>query len=261
VLLGVAPLTDGYLVSMADITRLKELDRLKTDLVANVSHELRSPLATIKAYTELLLDGLVPDETTERRFLAIIDGQAERLSQCITNLLDLARVEAEGYVVSRERFPLRAFAREAFDAVSLRALSKEVQLDIEMPEQELALIGDRPILFSSLKNLLDNAVKYSGPGSRVSVRFAYSKSGLAIAVADEGPGVSENEIERIFEKFYRARAAQGARPEGSGLGLVIAREAARAHGGAVTVTSKLGVGSTFTLFLPSSMIELADRAL
>jgi two-component system phosphate regulon sensor histidine kinase PhoR len=258
--MGVAPVPDGYLVSMADITRLKELDRLKTELVANVSHELRSPLASIKAYTELLLDGLVPDEATERRFLAIIDGQAERLSQCIGNLLDLARVEAEGYVVSRERFSLRSFAREAVEAVSLRAQSKEIELDVSVPEGDVLVNGDRPILFSSLKNLLDNAVKYSGPGTRVSVSFNVSDEGLTVIVDDEGAGIPDDELERIFEKFYRVSAAQGARPEGSGLGLVIAREAARVHGGDVTVASRVGEGSSFSLFLPAYMIERSSGA-
>jgi two-component system phosphate regulon sensor histidine kinase PhoR len=240
---------------MADITRLKDLDRLKTELVANVSHELRSPLASIKAYTELLLDELVPDPATNLRFLSVIDAQADRLGQCISNLLDLARVEADGYAVRRENFKLDAFLREAVDAVMLRAVSKEIEVELEFPDGEVRLNGDRPILFSSLKNLLDNAVKYSDANTQVTLAATLTDEGLTISIVDQGPGIPPGETERVFEKFYRVQSNERDRPEGSGLGLVIARQAARAHGGRVTVENNVDRGATFRLFLPADMVE------
>ncbi len=256
VMLGLAPLPDGYLISMADITRLKELDRLKTELVANVSHDLRSPLTAIKAYAELLLEGLDDKEETLRlQFLSVIDAEADRLSQCISNLLDLSRIQAEGYQLRPERFQLRSLVDDAVETVSLRFARHNITIVREGPEQETWLIADRAILHSMLKNLIDNAAKFSPDGSRVIVRSRRTAEGVAVDVQDFGPGIAEDQLEQIFEKFYRVSTSTRTGVEGSGLGLVIARQAAEAHGGDITVVSEPGEGSTFTVHLPKSVVD------
>jgi signal transduction histidine kinase len=261
VLVGAAPLPDGWLVSMADITRLKEVDRLKSELVANVSHELRAPLTSIKAYAELLLQDIDEgDEALRREFVQIIDAEAERLAACINNLLDLARVEAEGYQLRPEAFGLADFVRSTAAAVAPRATMRGVQLAVDTPVDGTTLHADRPILFSMLKNLVDNAVKFSAEGDAVHIRAGRAADGgVDIAVTDEGPGIPPDQLSAIFEKFFRVESATHAAVEGSGLGLVIARQAARAHGGEISVTSELGRGSTFRVHLPATIVA-ADGA-
>ncbi len=256
VLIGLARLPDGYLISMADITQLKELDRLKTELVANVSHELRSPLTAIKAYAELLLEGLdQQDDALRRQFLTVIDAEADRLSQCIGNLLDLARIEAEGYQLRPERFRLRSLIEDTVEAVAVRAATRSIHIQIEGPAEETWLVADRHILFSMLKNLVDNAAKFGPENSRVIVRSSRESDGLFISVQDSGPGIATEQLPHIFEKFYRVQSATHSGIEGSGLGLVIARQAAQAHGGDISVRSEVGQGTTFTVRLPASLID------
>ncbi len=257
VLLGVAALPDGLVVSLTDITRLKELDRLKSELVANVSHDLKAPLATIRAYTELLLEGLDDDDPALRQtFLSHIDDEVERLNGYITNLLDLARIEAEGFQPRREPLALRWLLDEAASAVAHRAAAQEVAVVVECPAEAVTLSADRHLLHSALTNLLGNAVKFSPRGARVVLKATTGPDGVRIAVADNGPGIAAESLPHVFEKFYRASSAA----EGSGLGLVIARQAARAHGGDVLVDSQTGQGSVFTVYLPPSTIVGAEMA-
>jgi signal transduction histidine kinase len=251
VLLGVARLPDGFVVSMTDISRLKAVDRLKSELVANVSHDLKAPLATIRAYTELLLEGLDEDDPALRQtFLQYIDGEVERLNGYITNMLDVARVEAEGFQPRRERLVLAKILEAAVAGARPRAAAKEVGIAVQLPAPGLEILADRHLVHALLANLIDNAVKFSPRGSTVTVSALAGPEGLRLAVADQGPGISPEELPHIFEKFYRATQAV----EGSGLGLVIARRAAQAHGGDVTVSSLPGQGSTFTALFPASAV-------
>jgi signal transduction histidine kinase len=254
VLLGVAPLPGGLVVSMTDITRLKEIDRLKSELVANVSHDLKAPLATIRTYAELLLEGLDEDDPALRRtFLRHIDAEVERLSGYITNLLDLARIEADGFQPRRERLGLAALLDETAATLRPRAAAADVTLLVELADPEAVLWVDRYLVRSLLVNLIDNAVKFSPPGGRVTVRAWLAEDGAHVAVADEGPGIAADQLAHVFEKFYRGSTSA----EGSGLGLVIAQRAARSHGGEVTVTSRPGQGSEFRVSLPPTAVAAA----
>lgn len=251
VLLGVAALPDGLVVSLTDITRLKDVDRLKNELVANVSHDLKAPLATIRAYTELLLEGLDhQDPDLRQTFLGHIDDEVERLNGYITNMLDLARIEAEGLQLRREPLSLSWLLEEAAAGVAQRAAAREITVAVELPKPDITLGADRHLLHSLLANLLGNAVKFSPRGERVTLRACSEQDGVRIAVADNGPGIPAAKLPHVFEKFYRGSFAT----EGSGLGLVIARQAAWAHGGDILVDSQEGQGSVFTVYLPSSTI-------
>ncbi len=255
-LVDVGRLPDGYLVSMTDVTRLKELDRLKTQLLANVSHELRAPLASIKAYAELLSEGLDYDDPALRKhFLAVIGQQTDRGVQTITNLLDLSRVEAEGYRLRIEPCDLRGILTDAIDAVTVRAAERHVSVVSQPAPPDIILRGDRGLLVTMLRNLLDNAVKFSPEGARVMIGASVRGPWIAIAVRDFGIGIPRSERAQLFQKFVRLPSAARISAEGIGLGLVIAYQVAKAHGGEITVHSAVNKGSTFTVRLPARLIE------
>jgi signal transduction histidine kinase len=223
--------------------------------VANVSHDLRSPLTAIRAYAELLQEGIgAGDMELERHFLSIIEGQVDRLGQTITNLLDLSRLEAEGYRDQRQEFVLDDLITEVVEAARPRASTRSVRLDVHGPAEKLVLTADRPILVTMLANLVDNAIKYSPDGSRVVVRAKRGGPHIILAVRDFGIGIPDEERPRLFQKFSRLPSASRLGVDGTGLGLVIAREAARAHGGDIRVRSASGRGSTFTVVLPASLL-------
>jgi PAS domain S-box-containing protein len=251
VLLGVAPLPEGCVVSMADITRLKDLDRLKSELVASVSHDLKAPLATIRAYTELLLEGLDGEDPALRQtFLRYVDAEVERLNGYITNMLDLERIEAQAFQLRTERLWLHELVQDAVSSVRPRSAARDIAVDVTPPPGPVAILADRHMLRAAVVNILDNAVKFSPEGGRVLVRAAQDASGVQIAIQDFGPGIPAEVLPHVFDKFFRASA----HVEGTGLGLVIARRAAQAHGGDVTVVSATGQGSTFTISLPPSVV-------
>ncbi len=261
VLLDIARLRDGYVVSMTDVTRLKEVDRLKTQLVANVSHELRSPLASIKAYAELLSEGLDEgDPALRERFLAVITQQADRVEQTVTNLLDLSRVEAEGYRLRLERCSLAQIIADAIDAVTVRAMERQVEMKVDPAPPDVTLLADRGLLLTMLRNLIDNAVKFSPERSRVLVGARRTRRCLAISVRDFGIGIPKSEQSLLFNKFVRLPSATRISAEGTGLGLVIAQQIARAHGGDIRVHSAVNEGSVFTVLLPDRLIAGGEAA-
>jgi signal transduction histidine kinase len=258
VLLGVGQLPEGFVISMTDITRLKEVDRLRSELVANVSHDLKGPLATIRAYTELLLEGLDDEDPALRQtFLEYIDAEVERLNGYITNMLDVARIESGDFQPKRERLCLADVVEAAVASVRPRAAANAVEIRVSLPEPAPEILADRHLVHALLANLVDNAVKFSPAGATVSLTARRAADGLDLAVADDGPGIPPDALPHIFDKFYRATSTV----EGSGLGLVIARRAARAHGGDVTVLSAPGEGSTFTAHLPTAALAPAATRL
>lgn len=272
VLEGVTPLHDargdifGYLLSFADITRLKEVDRLKSSIVANVSHELRAPLASIKAYTELLLDELEEgDRDLRQRFLKVIDRETDRLTELIGDLLDLARLEAGQFVMKKEPLSINGVVDDIFGLFDIQAQEREISLHADIQPDLPPVPADRELVTILIKNLVGNAIKFSKEGGRVDVvaREACPESNrrkdtkLILSVIDQGVGIPPDDLPHIFEKFYRVRSKMESGVEGVGLGLVLAKEAAEAHGGKIEVESELGVGSRFIVTLP--IRELADE--
>jgi len=252
ILLGITPLDDSYyLLSFVDITKLKEVDRLKSSIVANVSHEFRAPLASIKAYTELLLDGLDEgDRALRQEFLSVIDRETDRLTSLVNNFLDLARLEA-GVEIKREPLLLREVVDDAISPLETQVREKEIALQIDVPS-DLVLPADRELMVIIIKNLVSNAVKFSYRGGRVRIRGWEDESCLLFSVEDEGIGIPKEELPHLFEKFYRVYSTTESGIEGSGLGLVLVKEAVEAHGGRIEVESEFGVGSRFIVRLPKS---------
>ena len=240
----------GVLIVLHDLTRLRRLESVRRDFVANVSHELKTPITAIRGAVETLLD----DETTHatsQRFLQIIFKQSERLNALVEDLLNLSRieqgVESGGWELQCE--PLLAILYSARAACESLLLQQQVNLHIVCPDQ-LKVRVNPSLLEQAIINLLTNAVKYSEPGSQVEIEVVEQEDVVKISVKDFGCGISEEHLPRLFERFYRADLARSRSLGGTGLGLAIVKHVAHAHHGEITVTSEVGKGSCFTLLLP-----------
>ncbi|HID87493.1 MAG TPA: GAF domain-containing sensor histidine kinase [Anaerolineae bacterium] len=256
-LLGVTPLRDsggksfGYLLSFADITHLKEVDRLKSNIVANVSHEFRAPLASIKAYTELLLDGLDEgDRATRQRFLTVIDQETDRLTALVNDFLDLSRLESGRFELRKRPLNLDKVVDVVISLLSVQARNRGIDIKVDIPSDLPPILADEELMATLIRNLLSNAVKFSHRGGEVEVKAREEDGQLILSVSDQGMGIPSEELPRLFEKFYRVQSATESGIEGTGLGPALAKEAAEAHGGRIEVESQVGVGSCFTVILP-----------
>ena len=241
----------GAVVVLNDVTRMRHYEAIRRDFVANVSHEIKTPVTTIKGFAETLLDGALDDRHDAERFLHIIVGQADRLSAIIEDLLSLSSLESgsEGARISLEHGSIRDVLQVALDVCEMKAATRDITLTLDCSEDLFAEINP-PLLEQAVVNLIDNAVKYSPEGSRVGVSAAIEAMGLSIRVKDVGPGIRREHLARLFERFYRIDKARSRDMGGTGLGLSIVKHIAVAHGGSVAVESTPGLGSTFTITLP-----------
>jgi two-component system phosphate regulon sensor histidine kinase PhoR len=248
----------GAVIVLNDVTHFRQLENIRRDFVANVSHELKTPIASIKGFVETLLDGAVDDPADAERFLGIVARQAERLEAIIEDLLALSRIEqTEGAGnLPVEEAEVRAVIEAAVSDCSPRAAEKSIRIEVAC-EERLVVPINAPLVEQAIINLVDNAIKYSEPERlvRVSAHHGTADEGgdrpcAVIAVADQGCGIDEEHLPRIFERFYRVDKARSRKEGGTGLGLSIVKHIVQAHGGAVSVDSEPGVGTTFRLFLP-----------
>lgn len=242
----------GALIVLNDVTRLRRLENLRRDFVANVSHELKTPITAIKGCVETLLDGAAADPEAGRRFLEIIARQGERLNAIIDDLLTLSRIEqdADQQEIPLQTAPLRGVLEAALQSCSVTAAARSITLELECPEPLPAAISP-PLLEQALVNLIDNAIKYSDQGGRVQVSAGRSGEETRIAVRDWGCGIPREHLPRLFERFYRVDKARSRKVGGTGLGLAIVKHIVQAHRGRVTVESNPGSGSLFTIVLPT----------
>jgi len=242
----------GALVVLHDLTRLKQLENVRRDFVANVSHELKTPVTSIKGYVETLLDGTVDRPEDVSRFLQIIAAQADRLQALIDDLLTLSRLDEgpEKMEISLDRRPLAPVLCAAVEACRPKAESKQIQIEIACDERLQARLN-AVLLEQAVVNLVDNAIKYSPPGQSIKVEVAAGPAEIEIRVIDHGCGIPREHLPRIFERFYRVDKARSRELGGTGLGLAIVKHIAQAHGGRTSVTSAPGQGSTFCIHLPA----------
>jgi two-component system phosphate regulon sensor histidine kinase PhoR len=258
-----APLSDaagqriGVLIVMHDVTRLRRLEVIRRDFVANVSHEIKTPITAIKGAVETL-DDAVDDlglDDSARRFLGIIARQADRLHNIVEDLLSLARIEQETERdrIALERVDLNEVARAAVSACMLQADAKQIKVELRRADSA-EVMANAQLLEQAVINLLDNAIKYSPSGTRVSIACAApdDDAGAQVIVSDQGVGIDSDHLPRLFERFYRTDKARSRAQGGTGLGLAIVKHIAQAHGGTVSVESQVGRGSTFRIHLPAA---------
>jgi two-component system phosphate regulon sensor histidine kinase PhoR len=243
----------GALVVLHDVTRLKRLEEVRRDFVANVSHELKTPIASVKGAAETLRDGALSDPEDAGRFLDIVLRHTDRLAAIVDDLLTLSRIEREEEPEQLDltRAPILPVLEAAVLAARQKAERKRIEVKVDCPEELTAHMNPH-LLEHAVINLLDNAVKYSEPGSAVEIRGVDEEGEARIQVRDTGRGISEADQKRIFERFYRVDKARSRKLGGTGLGLAIVKHIASAHHGRVTVESEPGEGSLFTIHLPAA---------
>jgi PAS domain S-box-containing protein len=239
--------------------RLLELDRLKDEFVALVSHELRSPLTSIRGYLELVLDGHAGDVTEDQRqFLEVVQRGADRLLHLVGDLLFVAQVQAGALSLELAAVDLRDLATQAIEAARPAAEEKGIEL-VTTLNGAVPVLGDRDRLEQLVDNLLSNAVKFTSDGGEVEIVVADNEIGALFEVRDSGIGIPQGEQERLFERFFRSTAATKRAIPGTGLGLGIAKAIVDAHGGAIEVESAEGIGTTFRVHLPVDRPRPATR--
>ncbi len=247
-----SPLADdgGAVVVVRDVTEAERLNQSRKDFVANVSHELKTPLAAIRGYAETLADGALETPETALRFSQRIVDQCHRLGAILADLLTLSKLENRASLENTEPVDLRELAREAIELVAAPAEAKQVRVEL-VDGPSPVVTGDAESLERLLSNLLENAVKYNRQAGTVEVRLAVQGDHATIEVRDSGIGIPSAALPRIFERFYRVDKGRSREEGGTGLGLAIVKHVAQAHQGRVEVESDLGVGSTFRVVLPT----------
>ncbi|WP_422122975.1 two-component system histidine kinase PnpS [Planococcus sp. X10-3] len=238
----------GIVIVLHDITELKRLEQIRKDFVANVSHELRTPVTSIKGFSETLIDGAYKDESTLLSFLEIIQNETNRLETLIEELLELSRVEQSGFRVDAQPTDMTAVIEYAIELMQPRLTEKKMTMKTSL--EPVTVSGDANRLVQILMNLLANAISYSTPEKTIEISLYEEGNQAVIKVKDEGIGVAPTEIHRLFERFYRVDKARSRNSGGTGLGLSIVKHLIEAHHGKVEVDSTVGVGTTFTIYLP-----------
>lgn len=233
------------------ISHFRRLDTMRSEFVANVSHELKTPITSIQGFAETLLESTLEDKESAKKFLTIIHTQSCRLSSILADLLSLSKIEKgeEKNEITLTLSPVQGILKSAVELCQLTAQKKQIILHMSYPDQLEARIN-APLLEQAVVNLIDNAIKYSPIGGEVDISGLDTGYGVNISVKDTGPGIAPEHQGRIFERFYRADQARSRSLGGTGLGLSIVKHIALAHHGSVSVNSTLGKGSTFTLTLP-----------
>jgi signal transduction histidine kinase len=258
--------SSAYLITLRDVTsraRLEEaqqeLIELKDDFVSNVSHQLRTPLHSLKGFLSLLRRNRCPDPEIAKEFLDRAAAAADRLAIMVDELLEVSRMESGGLHLQMRSMDLAAVAEGVIWSSTDRAQAKEISLCSSVTGTPPVICGDPHWVQQALSNLVENAIKFSERGSTVRVCIAGAPSGVTVRVTDQGPGIPAAVLPKLFDKFYQAESAAKRAGEGSGLGLYIVKGIIEAHGGAVGVDSSEGKGSTFFFTLPSASQESPPR--
>ncbi|MEP7214715.1 MAG: ATP-binding protein [Anaerolineaceae bacterium] len=252
---GAVPISEGgdwaVLLMLTDLTDMERINQIRRDFLSNVSHELRTPLAAIRALVETIQDGAVdePEETAE--FMRRIHQQVERITTLVNELLDLSRIESGAVQLVPEVIDLSQLTQEAGSLLQTRTDAAEVRISTPQA-REIVVEADHSSLLRVAGNLLDNAIKYSPRGSTIHVEIVDEGDLVALSVRDEGPGIPESDLPRVFERFYKGEASRST--SGTGLGLAIVKHIVRSHGGTVSAANANEGGAVFTVRLPKIFV-------
>lgn len=247
----VSPLGEGcgVLLVLRDLTREQQIERMRADFVANASHELRTPLAALSGFLDTILGAARNDEKAQAKFLGLMRSQADRMRRLIDDLLSLSRIEMNEHVRPSGEVDLVQVASHVRDVLSPMAREFDCDLTVES-DGPLIIAGSRDELVQVVQNLAENALKYGSSGKRVNISVRRNGDLADISVRDHGPGIAEEHIPRLTERFYRVNVQESRSRGGTGLGLAIVKHIVNRHRGRLAITSELGEGSAFTVRLP-----------
>lgn len=232
-----------------DIAKLEKLERVRSEFLANVSHELRTPIFSIQGFIETLIDGAIEDPKVNREFLQKAYEHSERLNTLLNDLIEISRIESGEMRMSFRYFDISEFLRKIVDDMLQKAAKKSIRLQAEGGSEELLVLGDKERIRQALSNLIDNSIKYTDEGGTIEVGCFELESSVRIYVKDNGSGIGEEHLGRIFERFYRVDKDRSRSVGGTGLGLAIVKHIIEAHNSRVEVKSEPGKGSEFSFVL------------
>jgi signal transduction histidine kinase len=240
----------GAVVALFDLTPIRKLEAVRRDFVANVSHELRTPLTIIGGFAETLQDPEIP-AARRAEFAKTIFSNTQRMQRIVDELLDLSRIETGHWRPRPESIRIADLAAEVFARSATSAKSKSVSLDTSIDPEAQTIVADRTALDQILMNLVENALRHTGEGGRITIKTLAEADGVSLIVSDTGSGIPPEHLPRIFERFYRADSGRSREAGGTGLGLAIVRHLVEAHGGMVRAESVVGAGTTIRIFFPA----------
>lgn len=247
-------------VVLEDVTQQRVADESRNAFVAQATHELRTPLTSMRLYVETLLDDSEKDEQVRAKCLNVISSETRRLERIVGDMLSVSEIEAGALKMRSGEIRVDALLEELHEDFKAQAQDKDIRLAFELPPKLPVMQGDRDKVLLAMHNLIGNAIKYTPAGGKVNVLVTADAGALSLAVSDDGIGIKEEEHELVFERFYRAKDRRIASITGSGIGLALARQVARMHGGDITVRSQIDKGSTFTLSIPLSQAAEVRKA-
>lgn len=239
----------GAVILVQDITELRKLEQIRTDFVANVSHELKTPLTSIKGFVETLQEGAIEDKDTRHKFLDIIDIETDRLSRLINDILSLSELESKKSSILVENINIAAIARETLEIMKTYAETKRISLEYLSAQKDIWIYGSGDRIKQMFINLVDNAIKYTPEGGNVSILLEDLPDKVILRVRDTGIGIAEEHIPRLFERFYRVDKGRSRNLGGTGLGLAIVKHIVLSMKGQIQVQSQVGKGAEFTIYL------------
>ena len=246
----------GVIMLIQDITESQKLEQMQTDFVANVSHELRTPLTTIKSYTETLLESGIEDEETQKNFLMVIDDETERMSRLVKELLQLSRLDSHREKMNFKELEVGKILEDCVKKITLTAQAKEQTVECVYDRNTpLYIMGDRDKMQQVILNILTNSIKYTQAGGKIRLNAWKEDDVVCITVEDNGIGISDAELSRIFERFYRTDSSRNSKTGGTGLGLAIAKKIIEDHGGQIYAESEKGKGTKISFSLPKKVDE------
>jgi len=241
----------GIILILQDITQRQKIEKMQMDFVANVSHELKTPLTTIKSYAETLMDGAIEDPETEKSFLEIINNEADRMNRLVKDLLQLSRLDHQQEKLVKKTCDLTKLILSAVKKVELTANGKKQHLNcLCNSSKRVLIIGDKDSIEQVLLNVLSNAIKYTQEGGRIDIDAIIYDKKVTVTVADNGIGIPKAELSRVFERFFRVDKARSRAMGGTGLGLAISKQIVEEHDGVIKLESKEGIGTTVFITLP-----------
>jgi two-component system phosphate regulon sensor histidine kinase PhoR len=265
---GAAPGSAAAILTLHDITALKAAEQMRADFVANAGHELKTPLATLVGFIETLLGAARDDGAARDRFLGIMHGEAGRMSRLVDDLLSLSRIELNEHVAPKSQVEIAPLIEQVADVLELRASERGTSLELLLPDDLPNVLGDEDELAQVFQNLIDNAIKYGRPKTTVTVAADCPSTNASagghfvrIAVSDQGEGIPGEHLPRLTERFYRVDNARSRELGGTGLGLAIVKHILNRHRGRLEISSALGVGSTFTVWLQTAGAERSETVI